>query len=61
MKFLILFYALGGGLVGTAVVLSQDVDLFPDCRGSEYARPTCGDNAGNSGQGYRSGDFYGRR
>ena len=55
MKFLILFYALGGGLVVTAGVLATDADFFPDCRGSEYARPTCGDNAGNSGQGYNSG------
>lgn len=53
MKFLVLFYVLGGGLVITAGTLASDADFFPDCRGKEYARPTCG-GEGPSGQ-YNSG------
>lgn len=53
MKFVFLFYALLGGAVITVGSIAQDVDLFPDCRGKEYARPTCG-GEGPSGQ-YTSG------
>ena len=54
MKFLVLLYALDGGLVITAGTLASGADFFPDCRGKEYARPTCGDAATPSG-GYCSG------
>jgi hypothetical protein len=53
----IMFYAVLGGMLGTVAIYADGIDLFPDCRGSEYARPTCGDNASASaGKGYRSGD-----
>jgi hypothetical protein len=51
---IIMFYVVLGGLVGTAVTLADDADFFPDCRGPEYARPTCG-GEGPSGT-YNSGD-----
>ncbi len=53
MTKIMMFYVVLGGLVGTAAVISQGVDLFPDCRGKEYARPTCG-GEGPSGE-YFSG------
>jgi hypothetical protein len=51
MKLVILFYVLGGGLVITAGSLASDADFFPDCHGTNYARPTCG------GQG-PSGEYF---